>query len=158
MCSCVLIIKMRIGRKFRKQKVSDEKRKNDSDVFRIIFSKRNCLLVSFLNIFHCKKWAILSLFFFIFVFSTVNSKHADNKISPMTGFKLRTSGIGSHRSAYWTTTTVNIFRFVYRTETVSLLLEAHPELVGPYTAYGGAMYCHTPLHLASRNGHKWVKR
>ncbi len=42
----------------------------------------------------------------------------------------------------------------FRTETVRQLLESHPELVGPYTAYGGAMYCHTPLHLASRNGHK----
>ena len=42
----------------------------------------------------------------------------------------------------------------YRTDTVRLLLESHPELVGPFTAYGGAMYCHTPLHLASRNGHK----
>ena len=42
-----------------------------------------------------------------------------------------------------------------RTETVRLLLETHPELVGPYTAYGGAMYTHTPLHLASRNGHRY---
>ena len=41
-----------------------------------------------------------------------------------------------------------------RTRTVRLLLETHPELVGPYTAYGGAMYTHTPLHLASRNGHR----
>ena len=45
----------------------------------------------------------------------------------------------------------------YRTDTVQLLLESHPELVGPFTAYGGAMYCHTPLHLASRNGHRYVK-
>ena len=47
--------------------------------------------------------------------------------------------------------------FFYRTDTVRLLLESHPELVGPFTAYGGAMYCHTPLHLASRNGHGYVK-
>ena len=49
---------------------------------------------------------------------------------------------------------LNSYIYIFRTETVSLLLETHPELVGPYTAYGGAMYCHTPLHLASRNGHK----
>ena len=41
-------------------------------------------------------------------------------------------------------------------ETVSLLLECHPELLSPYTAYGGAIYAHTPLHLASRNGHRCV--
>lgn len=43
-----------------------------------------------------------------------------------------------------------------RVETVALLLEKNPELVGPYTAYGGAMYSHTPLHLASRNGHREI--
>ena len=43
-----------------------------------------------------------------------------------------------------------------RTDTVRQLLDSHPELVGPYTAYGGAMYAHTPLHLGSRNGHKYV--
>ena len=43
-----------------------------------------------------------------------------------------------------------------RVETVSLLLECHPELLSPYTAYGGAIYAHTPLHLASRNGHRFV--
>ena len=42
----------------------------------------------------------------------------------------------------------------FRTDTVKLLLESHPELVGPFTAYGGAIYNHTPLHLASRNGHR----
>jgi hypothetical protein len=43
---------------------------------------------------------------------------------------------------------------LFRLDTVSLLLDAHPELVSPYTAYGGAIYEHTPLHLASRNGHR----
>ena len=43
-----------------------------------------------------------------------------------------------------------------RVDTVELLLKTHPELVGPYTAYGGAMYSHTPLHLASRNGHREI--
>ena len=28
--------------------------------------------------------------------------------------------------------------------------------MSPYTAYGGAIYAHTPLHLASRNGHRFV--
>ena len=42
----------------------------------------------------------------------------------------------------------------FRTDTVKLLLKSHPELVGPFTAYGGAVYNHTPLHLASRNGHR----
>ena len=37
------------------------------------------------------------LFVFIFVISTVNRKHVRHKISPMTGFKPRTSGIGSFR-------------------------------------------------------------
>ncbi len=40
-----------------------------------------------------------------------------------------------------------------RIDTVRLLLESHPEMVGKYTAYGSMIYCHTPLHLASRNGH-----
>ena len=43
-----------------------------------------------------------------------------------------------------------------RVETVKVLLQSHPELVGPFTAYGGAIYNHTPLHMASRNGHKYV--
>ena len=44
-------------------------------------------------------WAILGLFFFIFVFSTVNSKFVQYNILPMIGFELRTSGIGRNRSA-----------------------------------------------------------
>jgi len=43
-----------------------------------------------------------------------------------------------------------------RIETVRLLLETNPEMVGKYTAYGSMLYTHTPLHLASRNGHKQV--
>ena len=43
-----------------------------------------------------------------------------------------------------------------RTETVRILLETHPEMVGKFTAYGSMVYLHTPLHLASRNGHKAV--
>jgi len=37
-------------------------------------------------------------------------------------------------------------------DTVNLLLETHPKMVGKYTAYGGMLYTHTPLHLASRWG------
>jgi len=43
-----------------------------------------------------------------------------------------------------------------RIETVRLLLETNPEMVGKYTAYGSMLYTHTPLHLASRNGHRHV--
>ena len=39
---------------------------------------------------------------------------------------------------------------------MTLLLESHPQMVGKYTAYGGMLYTHTPLHLASRNGHSEV--
>eukprot|EP00091_Calanus_sinicus_P009056 TRINITY_DN21436_c0_g1_i1.p2 TRINITY_DN21436_c0_g1~~TRINITY_DN21436_c0_g1_i1.p2 ORF type:complete len:128 (+),score=5.02 TRINITY_DN21436_c0_g1_i1:39-386(+) len=35
-------------------------------------------------------------------------------------------------------------------------LRLTPEMVGKYTAYGSMLYTHTPLHLASRNGHKHV--
>ena len=52
-----------------------------------------------------KKWANTGLFFFIFVFSTVNSKYNQCKILPMTGFEPRISGFGSDRSANWATTT-----------------------------------------------------
>ena len=45
-----------------------------------------------------------NLFFFISVFSTVNSKYVHYKFSPMPGFKLRTSGVGSDRSANQATT------------------------------------------------------
>ena len=49
-----------------------------------------------LNIF---KLAIPGLFLLIYVFSTVSSKYVQNKILPMTPFKLRISGIGSDRCA-----------------------------------------------------------
>ena len=56
-----------------------------------------------------KKWAIPSLFFFIFIFSiqlTVNKCFI--YILPMTGLELWTSGIRSDRST-WATTTANVF-------------------------------------------------
>ena len=45
------------------------------------------------------RWAIPDLFFFIFIFSLIQL--VDNlvdKILPIMGFKLRTSGVGSDRS------------------------------------------------------------
>ena len=54
------------------------------------------------------KWAIPALFFFfIFVFSTVNSKYVQYEMLPMTGFERWTSGIGRDRSANWATTISN---------------------------------------------------
>ena len=51
------------------------------------------------------KWAILGLFFFIFVFSIIHlvDKLVD-KILPMMGLKLRISGVRSDRSTNWATT------------------------------------------------------
>ncbi|KAL0272854.1 UNVERIFIED_CONTAM: hypothetical protein PYX00_005679 [Menopon gallinae] len=45
-----------------------------------------------------------------------------------------------------------------RLETVELLVRTHPELIQPYSrSYNsGIVFPHTPLHLASRNGHKLV--
>ena len=51
-----------------------------------------------LNIF----WIILGLFFFIFVFSTVNKHYVNEQLLSMTGLEPRTSDI---RFANWTTTT-----------------------------------------------------
>ena len=45
------------------------------------------------------KWAIPGLFLFYFrLFNTVDNKQMLNKILPMTGVELRTSGIESDRS------------------------------------------------------------
>ena len=41
----------------------------------------------------------LCFFFFLFVFSTVNSKYIHCKILPMTGLERKTSGLGSDHSA-----------------------------------------------------------
>ncbi|XP_066998734.2 ankyrin repeat and SAM domain-containing protein 1A [Anabrus simplex] len=47
-----------------------------------------------------------------------------------------------------------------RLETVELLVRTHPELIQPYSSRvaggSGTLFPHTPLHLASRNGHKAV--
>lgn len=51
------------------------------------------------------------------------------------------------------------FPHVFRFETVQLLLKSHPELLACYTNVSTTkqqMFTHTPLHLASRNGHRCV--
>ena len=51
-----------------------------------------------LNVDMFFKWAIPGLFFLYFrLFNTVDNEYM-NKISPMTGFELRTSVVGSNRS------------------------------------------------------------
>lgn len=53
-----------------------------------------------------------------------------------------------------------IFLFIdryARLETVELILAKRPELIRSYNSRAaGIMFAHTPLHLASRNGHKYV--
>ncbi|XP_021942947.1 ankyrin repeat and sterile alpha motif domain-containing protein 1B-like [Zootermopsis nevadensis] len=46
-----------------------------------------------------------------------------------------------------------------RLETVELLVRTHPELIQPYSRGHCTLFRHTPLHLASRNGHKakWMR-
>lgn len=46
-----------------------------------------------------------------------------------------------------------------RLQVVQMLVRAHPELIHPYKKYyekKRSVFSHTPLHLASRNGHKHV--
>lgn len=43
-----------------------------------------------------------------------------------------------------------------RLQVVQMLVRAHPELLLPYKKPGNHIWQHTPLHLASRNGHKHV--
>jgi len=46
--------------------------------------------------------------------------------------------------------------FCFRLDTVERLVRTHPELIQPYSKGNvfSVMFPHTPLHLASRNGHK----
>ena len=57
----------------------------------------NGMLASNIGIFFFK-WPIPSLFFFIFVYSIQFTVNVQYQFSPMTGFELQTSGIGSDRS------------------------------------------------------------
>lgn len=46
-----------------------------------------------------------------------------------------------------------------RLQVVQMLVRAHPELIHPYKKHyekKRSIFTHTPLHLASRNGHKHV--
>lgn len=46
---------------------------------------------------------------------------------------------------------------LYRLETVQLLVSTYPELIVPLrNSSSSVIFPHTPLHLASRNGHRWV--
>ena len=55
-----------------------------------------------------KKWVILGLFFFIFVFSTQLTVNVQYNFLPMTGFEPQTSGFGSDRSISWVTTPAHV--------------------------------------------------
>ena len=67
-------------------------------------------------------------FFFIFVFSTVNSKNVNYKIfAPTTGFEQQPSGIGSDHSATSTAPDQNIFpivRSMHRTKIFPIQINA----------------------------------
>ena len=53
------------------------------------------------------------LFLYFCLFNTVDSEYM-NKNLPMTGFKPRTSGVGSNRSTHWATTTATYFVITVR--------------------------------------------
>ena len=59
------------------------------------------------------KWAFRVLFFIIFVFSIQLNVNVKFKFLPMTGFKLRTSGIKSDLSANWPTITAQERLFMH---------------------------------------------
>ena len=59
------------------------------------------------TVFYKKNWPFPTSFFFIFVFSTVDSKYVHYKILPTTGFELWTSDIRSDCSADWATSTIH---------------------------------------------------
>ena len=58
---------------------------------------------------HFFKWSIASSFFFIFVFSTGNSKCVHYKKNLMVGFEPQTSDTGCDHSADWATTSFTHF-------------------------------------------------
>ena len=78
-----------------------------------------------------KKAAIPGLFFFIFVFSMQLIVNVQYKFLPMTGFELRTSGIGSNHSTNWATTTAQYVYLIKNTTDIvyDILYEKHsPEI------------------------------
>ena len=64
-------------------------------------------------LFFKKKWAIPGLFFCLFSSFQYSCQYTNvpYKSLPMTGFKPRTSGVGSDRSTNWATTTAQMFCF-----------------------------------------------
>ena len=64
------------------------------------FSYKNVVAIKYVF----QRWAIPGLFF-IFIFSIQLTVNVQYKFLPMTGFKLRTSDIGSYPSTNWVTTT-----------------------------------------------------
>ena len=72
---------------------------------------QNWKWINFPN-FDFLKWATPCLFF-IFVFSIqLKVKQCNIKFLPMTGFELRTSGVGSDRSTNWATTTASSLYYI----------------------------------------------
>ena len=68
---------------------------------------------------HCSfKWTILGRFVFIFVFSTVNSKHT----LPMTLFELQTTGVRCNCSTNGATTTALFFYLCFSSFSVFIYL------------------------------------
>lgn len=59
----------------------------------------------------------------------------------------------------WLCATAERLIIFFRLETVQLLVSTYPELIVPLrNSSSSVIFPHTPLHLASRNGHRWVKR
>ena len=70
-----------------------------------------------------KNWAILGLFFFIFVFSIQLSVNVQYTFLPMTGLEQCTSGIRCNHSTNWASTTVQFHSFsIYKHEWWLLLI------------------------------------
>ena len=81
----------------------------------LVFPNCNCTSLK-LNFY----WDILfkmghsrPLFLYFRLFNTADSKQCSIKISPMTGFELRTSGVGSDHSTNCATSTSHPFTFFY---------------------------------------------
>ena len=66
---------------------------------------------------------------------------------------MKTNKVSRHNKIFWLYNLHLKATEPSPTVQVRILLDCHPEMVGKYTAYGSMIYTHTPLHLASRNGH-----
>ena len=102
----VSTLKKHAGRNTCK-KTSCPNNKASSKLFQLV-DERNKGLVLY-NVFFLKRWAICTLFFFIFVFSIIQLvEKMLGIILLMTGFELQISGVGSDRFTNWATTTALI--------------------------------------------------